>query len=831
MIGSFELNNICGSFYKDGNIVFSPKKNILFTAVNNRIKALDLETNLTHTLDCEARSDIKQLAISPDSKILIAVDQLGYAIIVNLITKKTISYFNFKSSVNAIQFSPNGLFLAVASDISFRIFEAPSLWRNFETLLQYKRFKGSHNDKITSIEWSPDSRFIITSSKDLTVQMHNLHKLEDFQTITFTVNKHPVIKTFFSRDMKYFYTVDKSGLMCVWKWSTDYLSDQFKHRKQFNKIKQGHNIGIENGANVLDANDRAEVEVQEEEDEVQVTQEFTLMSKFEKETSKGRFVLEKKEIFKGGKLKSCEYHADTRMIVLGFKSGCYALYRLEKESDLQEIQTFSISNCRINTISVNYSGSWIALGMNKTGQLIIWEWRSQSYILDQQCLTNDINVLAYSEDGLMIATGGCDGKLRLWDSKSHLCFTTLSEHSSKISGITFTSRANTVITSSLDGTCKAFDTARYRCFRTMKPNISTQLNCVAVDSAGEVVYAGGQDPYDVYIWNLQTGNLLEVISGHTAPISCIKFWGEKLYTGSWDKQVRIHDIFSRKLNTEVLDHNSEVTCIDIRKDGKEFCVSTLKGEIYLWNDQSSVVGILDCKRDLEYGRNDSDRTKNTHKYFKTVEYSADGDYILAGGNSKYVCLYELRHRIMIKKFVLSQNRSLDGVLNKLNSKNIKEGVDMVNEIDDFDDSDYEERKDNILPGAKNFDVSKRTMKQPVESRQIKFSPGEENWIVATSEGVLVFGYPKKSFFSPYELEENISVKDVLQAYEEKDYSKQILFLKSFYLFANQINQKLFQGIRCCIETQQQRIIRVNLYEYSFQRSLKCNQKHPRVIFG
>ena len=114
----------------------------------------------------------------------------------------------------------------------------------------------------------------------------------------------------------------------------------------------------------------------------------------------------------------------------------------------------------------------------------------------------------------------------------------------------------------------------------------------------------------------------------------------------------------------------------------------------MWNDQSQVVGVIDCKRDLEYGRLDSDRSKNTHKYFRSLEYSADGDYILAGGNSKYVCLYELRHRIMLKKFALSANRSLDGVLNKLNSKNIKEGVDIVNEVDDFDDSDYEERKDN-----------------------------------------------------------------------------------------------------------------------------------------
>lgn len=144
MIGSYELNNICGSFYKDGNILFSPKKNVLFTAVNNRIKATDLETNLTQVLHCEARSDIKILSISPDSKILIAVDSEGYSIIINLITFKTISHFNFKSRVTSMQFSPNGIFLAVACNESLRIFEAPSLWRNFETLLQYKKFKGTH---------------------------------------------------------------------------------------------------------------------------------------------------------------------------------------------------------------------------------------------------------------------------------------------------------------------------------------------------------------------------------------------------------------------------------------------------------------------------------------------------------------------------------------------------------------------------------------------------------------------------------------------------------------------------------------------------------------
>lgn len=35
----------------------------------------------------------------------------------------------------------------------------------------FKKFKGKHSDTITSIVWSPDSRFLVTLSKDLTVQM------------------------------------------------------------------------------------------------------------------------------------------------------------------------------------------------------------------------------------------------------------------------------------------------------------------------------------------------------------------------------------------------------------------------------------------------------------------------------------------------------------------------------------------------------------------------------------------------------------------------------------------------------------------------------------
>ncbi len=69
-------------------------------------------------------------------------------------------------------------------------------------------------------------------------------------------------------------------------------------------------------------------------------------------------------------------------------------------------------------------------------------------------------------------------------------------------------------------------------------------------------------------------------------------------------------------------------------------------------------------------------------------YSADGEYVIAGGNSRFVNLYNIRSRLLVKKYSLTSNRSLDGILMKLNTKGIKDGK-VLAEIDDQDHSDYE----------------------------------------------------------------------------------------------------------------------------------------------
>lgn len=60
-------------------------------------------------------------------------------------------------------------------------------------------------------------------------------------------------------------------------------------------------------------------------------------------------------------------------------------------------------------------------------------------------------------------------------------------------------------------------------------------------------------------------------------------------TGSWDKTVRVHDLFSKTTKGEVLEHNSEVMSLDFKPDGKEICVATMKGELHLWDVADAYV--------------------------------------------------------------------------------------------------------------------------------------------------------------------------------------------------------------------------------------------------
>lgn len=150
-------------------------------------------------------------------------------------------------------------------------------------------------------------------------------------------------------------------------------------------------------------------------------------------------------------------------------------------------------------------------------------------------------------------------------------------------------------------------------------------------------------------------------------------------------------------------------------------------------------------------------------------YTADGEFVIGGGNSKNLCIYDIRHRLMTKRITLTNNRSLDGVLAQLNSKNIINGVDTTIVDTESEPSDWEDRKDDILPGVQAGKHSKRKNLYRVQTRQVVLSNTGRMCAIATTEGFSVYTMGDFLNNSAGRYSAAVSKKDILLMASKSDF--------------------------------------------------------------
>ena len=193
----------------------------------------------------------------------------------------------------------------------------------------------------------------------------------------------------------------------------------------------------------------------------------------------------------------------------------------------------------------------------------------------------------------------------------------------------------------------------FRCFAII---FHFEFISLAIDPSAEVICAGSRDPFEIYVWSLRTSQLLDVLSGHEGPISSLAFSSQgMLISGSWDETVRIWDIFNKNTAVEACSQRSQVLCVAFRPDGKQFCAVSLGGEISFWDvETGDQVGFIEAKEDVRGGRRKDDArdamNSTMNHLITSVCYSPDGTCIIAGGNTKYVVIYHVENKVLVRKW-------------------------------------------------------------------------------------------------------------------------------------------------------------------------------------
>lgn len=671
----------------------------------------------------------------------------------NVPRRVVLYHFSFKSPVTALAFSPSGRHFVVGLKRKIEVWHVPSTPdTNEDGDLEFAPFVRHHThmqhfDDVRHLEWSSDSRFFLSASKDLTARIWSLDTEEGFVPTVLSGHRQGVVGAYFSKDQETIYTVSKDGAVFEWKYVA----------------KPGH-----------------------EDDEM-----------VDDEDMQWRIVNKHFFMQNAATLRCAAYHAESNLLVAGFSNGIFGLYEMP---DFNLIHTLSISQNEIDFVTINKSGEWLAFGASKLGQLLVWEWQSESYILKQQGHFDAMNSLVYSPDGQRIVTAADDGKIKVWDVESGFCIVTFTEHTSGVTACEFAKKGSVLFTASLDGSVRAWDLIRYRNFRTFTAPERLSFTCMAVDPSGEVIAAGSIDSFDIHIWSVQTGQLLDRLSGHEGPVSSLAFApdGSVLVSGSWDRTARIWSIFSRTQTSEPLQLQSDVLDVAFRPDSKQIAISTLDGQLTFWSvSEAQQVSGVDGRRDVSGGRRITDRRTAANvagtKNFNTIRYSMDGTCLLAGGNSKYICLYSTTTMVLLKKFTVSVNLSLSGTQEFLNSKLMTEAGPVGLLDDQGEASDLEDRIDRSLPGSKRGDPGARKKFPEVRVSGVAFSPTGNSFCAASTEGLLVYSLDNTVQFDPFDLNMEITPASTLAVLEkEKDYLKALVM--AFRLNEAGLITRVYQAI-------------------------------------
>lgn len=88
-------------------------------------------------------------------------------------------------------------------------------------------------DKVTALEWSPDSEYLLAGSKDLTVRLFCLKKLSGYnKPFLFLGHRDTIVGCFFGVDKKTkrvsrVYTVSRDGAIFSWSYTSSGNESKF----------------------------------------------------------------------------------------------------------------------------------------------------------------------------------------------------------------------------------------------------------------------------------------------------------------------------------------------------------------------------------------------------------------------------------------------------------------------------------------------------------------------------------------------------------------------------------------------------------------------------
>ncbi|KAH7252726.1 hypothetical protein BKA59DRAFT_436883 [Fusarium tricinctum] len=229
--------------------------------------------------------------------------------------------------------------------------------------------------------------------------------------------------------------------------------------------------------------------------------------------------------------------------------------------------------------------------------------------------------VALSPDNQLIASGGSDKTVKLWDITTGLCRHTLKHHDT-IHSITFLPDGQSLASAS--NTIRIWDTKTELCLRTLQGH-DKHVSSVASSSDGQYLASGSSDR-TIKIWSPNTGKCLKTLEGHSDCFTSVAFSpdNQRLVSGSVDGTVKIWDTKSFSNLQTLQGHGGAVRSVAFSPDSMRLASLSTDG-VKFWD---AATGLSLSK------------LGGFWPYRTAVAFSADGRRLALGNHESVIELLD-----------------------------------------------------------------------------------------------------------------------------------------------------------------------------------------------
>ncbi|HBB88785.1 MAG TPA: hypothetical protein DC047_14330 [Blastocatellia bacterium] len=203
------------------------------------------------------------------------------------------------------------------------------------------------------------------------------------------------------------------------------------------------------------------------------------------------------------------------------------------------------------------------------------------------------DLVALSPDGKLIAAGGRDNEIKLWDAGTGRELFTLKGHRKSIRDLAFTPDNKLLASASQDADIKIWSVATGQEMKTLTAH-SEGVLALAISSDGKKLASGSQDR-SILIWDIESGESDAIYTGHREWVNAVAFSpdGKKLVSGSVDGEIRIWEVPARGPRREpqmierplqtLAGHKGSVNSLTFNSDGRLLVSGSSDASIKLWD--------------------------------------------------------------------------------------------------------------------------------------------------------------------------------------------------------------------------------------------------------